>query len=98
MPSRGGRRPAETSLVWRRGFGSTLGSQMLPQDPGPTFKDLTTGFVVAVLALHAGLWVASPPPLGGSAKQEGGAAMKTRDGDLSQSVREGAASRADSTG
>lgn len=53
------------------------GPRCLPQDPGPTFKELTTGFVVAVLALHAGHWVASPPPLGGSVKQEGGAAMKT---------------------
>lgn len=74
------------------------GLRYMSQDRGPAFTDLLTGFVIVVLALNTGHWVASPPTLGGSAKQEGWAAMKTRDGDLSHSGSEVAARRADSNG
>lgn len=68
-----------------------------PRTGSPTFTDLTTDLWLWSW-LYAGRWVASPPPLGGSTNQEGRAATKTRDGDWSQSGKEVAARRDDSTG
>ena len=70
----------------------------MPQDRGPAFTDLTTGFVVVVPTLRAGHWVAPPPALAGNAKQEGWAATKTRDRDLGQFGMEEAIRRAGSIG